>query len=214
MESSAIKHRIIVAGIGPGNPDYMIPAARDAIRGAKALAGGRRALAQFAESGRQHTMVIAGDIPGVMEFVRRELEQHDVVVMVSGDPGYYSLLDALRRYFPHEPIQVIPGISAMQMAFSRLALPWHDAQLVSFHGRRPEAEQLTYQPGRIIGMLTDGRYTSRTIPPILMKQGWPDTAKLHICARLTYEDETICTTTLGKSASLPETGHGILIVEG
>ena len=157
MEASAIKHRIIVAGIGPGNPDYMIPAAREAIRGAKALAGGHRALEQFAESGRQNTMVIAGDIPGVMEFVRRELEQHDVVVMVSGDPGYYSLLDALRRCFPHEPIQVIPGISAMQMAFSRLALPWHDAQLVSFHGRRPAAEQLTYQPGRTIGMLTDGK---------------------------------------------------------
>ena len=214
MESSAIKHRIIVAGIGPGNPDYMIPAAWEAIREAKALVGGRRALEQFAESGRQNTMVIAGDIPGVMEFVRRELEHHDVVVMVSGDPGYYSLLDALRRYFPHELIHVIPGISAMQMAFSRLALPWHDAQLVSFHGRRPAAEQLAYQPGRIIGMLTDGRYTSRTIPPVLMEQGWPDKAKLHICARLTYEDEVIHTTTLGKSASLPEIGHGILIVEG
>ena len=39
---------IIVAGIGPGHPDYMLPAAARAIREAQVLVGGRRALAQFA----------------------------------------------------------------------------------------------------------------------------------------------------------------------
>ena len=64
------------------------------------------------------------------------------MAMVSGDPGYYSLLDALRRDFPAKQIMVIPGISAMQYAFARLALPWHDAVLASFHGRPPAAQDI------------------------------------------------------------------------
>ena len=56
-----------------------------------------------------------------MDFIARELKEHEVVVMVSGDPGYYSLLDALQRNFEQEKIEVIPGISAMQLAFRG----WH-----------------------------------------------------------------------------------------
>ena len=154
-------HRIIVAGIGPGNPDYMVPEALRVIRSAKVLVGGSRALSQFSSGDKeQDTMAIKGDIVAVMDFIAEKLRDNDVVAMVSGDPGYFSLLDALRRYFPEEIIQVIPGISSMQLAFARLALPWHEADLLSFHGRRPAEEKLAYAPGRLLGMLTDGEYNS------------------------------------------------------
>ena len=215
MDTAAMKHKIIVAGIGPGNPDYMVPMARQMIASAMALVGGRRALAQFEQPAGtgQQTMAVTRDIPAVLDFIRTELAKHDVVAMVSGDPGYYSLLDAIRRSFPVEQIQVIPGISAMQLAFARLALPWHDARLVSFHGRQPEDEAIRYIPGAVIGMLTDAQCNSQTIPSILMEHGWPGSAMLHICARLSYEDETIETTTLSEAGQLPAVGHGILIVE-
>ena len=85
-----------------------------------------------------------GRYTGSYEFIGENLARQDVVVMVSGDPGYYSLLDALRRGFPQEAIQVIPGISSFQLAFARLALPWHEAELLSFHGRVPAEGKLTY----------------------------------------------------------------------
>ena len=209
-----IENKIIVAGIGPGNPDYMVPMAYQAIRKAAALVGGRRALAQFAApaGSGQHTMAVTRDIDGVLDFIREELELHDVVVMVSGDPGYYFLLDALRRAFPVERITVIPGISSMQLAFARLALPWHDARLVSFHGRQPQTEEIRYRQGAVIGMLTDTAFTSRTIPPLLMEAGWPASAKLHICTRLSYADERINTITLGQAAEYSEAVSGILVV--
>lgn len=216
METATVNHKIIVAGIGPGNPDYMVPLAKKAIAGAKALVGGRRALAQFAapaESG-QKTLAVTRDIAGVLAFIARELTQHDVVVMVSGDPGYYSLLDALRCNFPVEKIIVIPGISALQLAFARLALPWHDARLVSFHGRRPPESALSYVPGTILGMLTDGAQNSKTIPPLLIAQGWPKDARLHICMRLSYEDEEIRTVSFAEAMELPAYASGILIAEG
>lgn len=207
-----MEHKIIVAGIGPGNPDYMVPEARRAIREARVLVGGRRALAQFAGNSVQEQCAIGADIPAVLAFIRSRLQEDDVVVMVSGDPGYYSLLDALRREFPAEAIRVIPGISAMQMAFARLALPWHEADLWSFHGRVPEEARLLYAPGRMAGMLTDGKYNSHTIPRLLMEKGWPGDAGLAVCSRLSYEDEVIIRTTLAEAENYPVYSHCILVV--
>lgn len=203
-------NEIIVAGIGPGHPDYMLPAAARAIREAEVLVGGKRALAQFARQG-QLTMAVTRDIVAVMEFIRKALAKASVVVMVSGDPGYYSLLDALRRHFPPACIRVIPGISAMQLAFARLSLPWHEALLLSFHGRKPSEESLAYRSHGILGMLTDRTFTSKTIPAVLLAHGWPRETRLFICARLSYEDESIVKTTLAGAGELPETGSCILI---
>ena len=212
-ESAVCRHRILVAGIGPGHPDYMVPAARTAIETAKVLVGGRRALEQFGRED-QRQMAITRDIPEVLAFIRECLREQEVVVMVSGDPGYFSMLDALRREFPIECIRVIPGISAMQLAFSRLALPWHGARLLSFHGRVPEEAELRYEAGAILGMLTDGDYDSHRIPELLLKKGWPETSRLAVCARLSYEDEQVLQTTLREAASLQPVKHGILIVQG
>ena len=205
-----MQNKIIVVGIGPGNPDYIVPKGLKAIRQAKFLVGGRRALSQFAVD-EQETCPITADIQGVMDFIRGKLQQADVVAMVSGDPGYYSLLDALRREFPAEQLTVIPGISAMQYAFARLALPWHDATLASFHGRTPSAEEIAYKPGKILGLLTDSQHNSQTIAQFLMKAGWPSEQPLHICSRLSYEDEEIITATLQEAETLPLYNHCILI---
>ena len=206
-------HKIIVAGIGPGHHDYVLPAALRAIRGAKVLVGGSRALSDFAVEG-QRTMTIRGDIPSVLSFIGDALSESDVVVMVSGDPGYYSLLDALRRTFDENLLAVIPGISSVQFAFARLALPWHDASLLSFHGRRPSDEELSYAPGRVLGMLTDGQNSSRTIPKLLMEKGWPGDTKAAICARLSYGDERVVRTTLAGAVSEKEETHCVLVVMG
>ena len=92
-------HKIIVVGIGPGDPAYLLPKAQKTIENARILVGGKRALADYSHSGAREC-VIGADIPGVLTFIREVLTEDDVVVMVSGDPGYYSLLDALRRTFP------------------------------------------------------------------------------------------------------------------
>ncbi len=208
-----MEYKVIVAGIGPGHPDYVLPAAIRAIREAKVLVGGSRALSDFAQEG-QRTMTIRGDIPAVLTFIREALSESDVVVMVSGDPGYYSLLDALRREFDEECLSVIPGISSVQFAFARLALPWHDASLLSFHGRRPSDAELAYAPGRLIGMLTDTKNSSRTIPKLLMEMGWPKDAKAAICSRLSYEDERIVRTTLAGAVMEKEETHCVMVVMG
>jgi len=207
-----VSHKIIVVGIGPGDSAYLLPKAQKTIENARILVGGKRALADFSHSGAREC-AIGADIPGVLSFIRDALAADDVVVMVSGDPGYYSLLDALRRSFPIGQIEVIPGISSLQMAFARLALPWHEARLASFHGRVPQAKEIAYKEGVLLGLLTDRSNNSRTIAQRLMELGWPSSAELHICSRLSYEDEEIIHTTLAEAASAAEISHGVLVVK-
>lgn len=197
-----MEHKIIIVGIGPGSSEYMIPAALKTIDEAKVLVGGSRAMEQYGKDKGQKQFIIRADMNAVMDFIGRELRTQDVVVMVSGDPGYYSMLDAVRRNFEDKPIKVIPGLSSMQVAFAKLGMPWQEAELVSMHGRSASKEKMVYCPGKIIGFLTDKNNNSRTIPAMLKKMGWPAGAMVAICNRLSYPDEKIIITTIGEATKL------------
>ena len=212
MEVIGLQNKIVVAGIGPGNEDYITPAALKRIREAKFLVGGHRALSEFSTA-NQITCPITRDLDAPIKFIRDKLPLGSVVVMVSGDPGYYSMLDLLRREFPPQSIEVIPSISAMQLAFAKLALPWHSATLLSFHGRQPAQADLKFTAGKVLGLLTDAQFNSATISKLLIDCGWDKNSSVTICARLSYPDEKILTTTLAAAAIAEPVKHCILIVK-
>lgn len=125
-----MEHTLYVVGIYPGNPDYVVPKGIETIKKATVLVGSERALEDFRAPG-QTTYAITGKLSILAEQIQQELVSHDVVVMVSGDTGYYSLLPYLKKKFPNQPIEVIAGISSMTFAFARLGEVWHDADLMS-----------------------------------------------------------------------------------
>ena len=208
-----MEFKIIVVGIGPGAKEYVVPLAIDTIDKAKVLVGGKRALSEFSHEG-QMTFAIKADIKAVMDFIAENLKSSDVVVMVSGDPGYYSLLSALRRNFSLDKIKVIPGLSSVQVAFAKIALPWQEASLLSFHGRIPSEEELIYHEGRIIGMLTDKKFSSAKIAKYLLERNWAKTARAYICSRISYEDEKIISLSLEEASKMEDTASCVMIVEG
>ena len=93
-------HTLIVAGIGPGGRDYILPKALEAIEKAHYLVGGRRALHDYAKEG-QETYPVTGKLSLLSDWLTEKLALGDVVVMVSGDPGFYSLLPWLKKKFPN-----------------------------------------------------------------------------------------------------------------
>lgn len=204
-----MEHKIIVVGIGPGSEDYLLPIAKKTIDFAKVLVGSKRSLSSF-QNKMALTHAITGEIEAALAFIEENLKSQDVVVMVSGDPGYYSFLTALNKRF--SCIEVIPGISSMQLAFARLALPWHDADLISLHGREVDLARLKYSKGRKLGFLTDSKYTSATIASLLLKNDWPQNVQLYACNHLSYENESIVTMTLQEAASTVEYKNCIVVV--
>ncbi|WP_251425078.1 precorrin-6y C5,15-methyltransferase (decarboxylating) subunit CbiE [Veillonella agrestimuris] len=206
-------HTLYIVGIGPGNPEYVVPKGLDIIRQATVLVGSERALEDFQEP-HQKTYAITGKLSLLADQIEAELAEHDVVVMVSGDTGYYSLLPYLKKKFPTYPIEVIAGISSMTFAFARLGEVWHDADLMSFHGRQPEPEQLIYKEGKKMGFLTDPDYNPARIASILIEAGWPKDTRAAALERLSYDDERIVDSTLAVLTELDGFGHSVMVVLG
>ena len=208
-----MEHRLIIVGIGPGAPDYILPAAQRAIAQAEVLAGGRRALDSFARPD-QLTYAVGGDMAGLLQFLREQVATRDVVVMVSGDPGYFSLLETLRRHFPAENLQVIPGLSSFQVAFARIGLPWQNARVLSAHGREPAPAALAYTEGAILSFLTDGKNNPARIAGWLLEKGWPGQADVWLCKNLSYENEAILSVPLVDTAQVGGFDSCVMVVKG
>jgi cobalt-precorrin-7 (C5)-methyltransferase len=204
-------HRITVIGIGPGSPDYLTPIAARAIARATVLVGGRRALAAFAPPGAE-THTIGRDIAAALDYIGRRLADNDVAVLVSGDPGFHSLLPSLSRAFGPGRIDVIPGVSSLQLAFARLAVPWQDAVLVSLHGRDGDQAALAYAPGKKLALLTDAANSPRAIAAGLIARGWPPATAVWLCADLSYPHERIEATDLAAAAGGQGVEHCVMVV--
>ena len=208
-----MEHRLIIVGIGPGSPDYILPAAQRAIAQAVVLVGGRRALESFARPD-QLTYAVGGDMAGLLQFLREQVAACDVVVMVSGDPGYFSLLETLRRHFPAESLQVIPGLSSFQVAFARIGLPWQNARVLSAHGREPEPAAMAYAEGAVLSFLTDGKNNPVRIAGWLLEKGWPGQAKVWLCKNLSYENEAILSVSLADAPQVRDFDSCVMVVKG
>lgn len=206
-------HRLIVAGIGPGGRDYILPKALSAIENAKFLAGGHRALADFAKEG-QETYPITGKLSLLAEWIADALTKGDVVVMVSGDPGFYSLLPWLKLKFPETGIEVIPGISSVQAAYCCIGESWQGGEWLSFHGRVPPEEKLAYAPGKKLSFLTDGEHNPAFIAAYLMGKGWPAETRAAAAEHISYETQHIEEGTLADIAKLPGFPESVMIVLG
>lgn len=203
---------ITVAGIGPGSLDYLLPAAHKAIDQATVLIGSRRALINLVREGQQQ-IVVDGNIAAVLDTIAEVPAYEKVVVLVSGDPGFYSLLAALKERFGSGRLKVIPGISSVQLAFARIGELWHDAVLTSMHGRYAEDSQLAYRQGKKLGLLTDGKHSPSYIACILLERDWPPDTPVWLCENLSYENENILETNLAEVSRVLGFTHSVMVVK-
>lgn len=204
---------IYVVGIGPGSPEYVLPIALKVMRSVPAMAGSSRALQTFSGCD-QETFPIGGKIEAVLDWLEQKAQVNDVAVLVSGDPGYYSLLAALRRRFLAESLQIIPGISSVQLAFARIAEVWQDAELISLHGREVNENFWPYRQGRKVAFLTDRYNCPSAIAARLLKASWPEESKVWLCERLSYEDEKIAALSLAETEQVKGYEACVMVVKG
>ncbi|MFI6206801.1 precorrin-6y C5,15-methyltransferase (decarboxylating) subunit CbiE [Streptomyces sp. NPDC051041] len=121
---------ITVVGTGTG-----APLDEDVLAGAELVVGGRRHLdAVRLPAGAQRVVLgaLAPALDTVAEYVAKE---RPVVVLASGDPGFFGIVRALAERFGTDRLDVRPGVSSVAAAFARAGLPWDDAVVVSAHGR-------------------------------------------------------------------------------
>ena len=105
---------------------------------------------------------------------------------------FFGIGRLLLRAFAAEQLMFYPQPSAIQLAFSRLKLPWQDATLVSVHGRDEQQLVAAIKRGETkIAILTDGVFTPRAIAALITALDFPVRYRLWVCENLGSADEQL-----------------------
>jgi len=182
---------VTVIGVGSG----LNPEAQQLIEKAGVLVGGARQLRRF-ESQVAERIVIGADVASSMAAIRGALARKQrIVVLASGDPLLYGIGATLSRELGPECVKVIPSVSSVQLAFACVQEAWHDAAILSAHGRALAGVIPPALGAAKMAILTDGDSTPAAVAAALTEAGMED-CRAVVCERLGCADERITETTL------------------
>jgi cobalt-precorrin-7 (C5)-methyltransferase len=180
-------NKFSVVGIGPGHPDYLLPISLQAIENAELLIGGRRHLDLFSRLNKKE-LELKGNYDEVFSYIKENCPVQKIAVLVSGDPGYHSLLGRISIIFEQSEYTVFPGLSSFQLAMARIGKTWNDVELISLHGKNLE-DTLNSQKGKMV-LLTDFKNTPKAIADYLLSRGFQG-RNVFIAENLSYSNERI-----------------------
>ena len=164
---------IHVIGMGQGRQD-LTAAHLSLIDSCDVLVGGRRLLELFDTSNKQ-TLPVNADIDGLMDSISRIDEDRMIVVLASGDPLFHGIGSTLIKYFDRERIHIHSNISIVSAAFAAIKEPWHDAKIVSLHGKQPDSFLFSELSDVCkVAFLTDLQKDPRYIATELIEHGFEE----------------------------------------
>lgn len=182
---------ITLVGAGPGSRGSMTLDAVEAVRSADRVVAFPRL--------KESLEFIRKDIVEVRRIseVEDAVGEDHLAVVVSGDPLFYGLAATLKRK-GIEIYRVVPGISSMQYAASKLQIPWHSMAFHSFHGREVDLNLLLNE--KISCVLLDKNYSLTDLSEGLKEKGAD--GLIHGASYLSYENEILETKSIGESFNI------------
>jgi precorrin-6Y C5,15-methyltransferase (decarboxylating) len=181
---------INVVGIGLDGELGLTEQTKQIIARATILCGANRHLSYFAK--HSAFKIPLNNLQQDIDIVIKKATEEQVVILASGDPLFFGLGRLLLSKIPAEQLQFYPHISSIQLAFSKLKVPWQDASLISVHGR--DCDDLIKhlkQGTNKIAVLTDGYNNPVAIAKLYLTLKIPVTYSFYVCANLTLEDAII-----------------------
>ena len=127
-----MKKQVIIAGAGAGSEESRTAALVSAVEEAGLIIGPDRIVRSFAVKGKT---VRSEYRPEVVRQIVDEAQEENILVLVTGDPGFYSAAYGMREKLSDYAPRVLPGISSIAYFSARIGIPYSNALLVSAHGR-------------------------------------------------------------------------------
>lgn len=182
---------INIVGIGLDGGAGLSQSVQKVVEAATVLVGSNRHLSYFPNHSAKR--IVLKDFSEAIAQIRQHYENHEcIVVLVSGDPLFFGLGRLLLSEFPAECLQFYPHLCSVQLAFSRLKIPWQDAKVISVHGRSSEALIKALQQGEEkIALLTDPSNTPGAIAHLIQSLDLPITYKFWVCENLGSPQEKV-----------------------
>lgn len=191
--------RVNIIGIGPGNPDLLTGAARQAIAESNILIGDKRMLSAFAESGKKVYDTIKTS--AIAEIAAQADPEKDVVaVLVSGDVGFFSLAKTISGKLPDCECVRYCGISSLVYFAAKLQMSWDDAKIVSMHGRQQNLVTAVAQNKKVFS-LTGGDNSPQSLCAQLCEHGLGH-VQVYVGENLSYPEEKITSGTAEQISAL------------
>ncbi|MGO9016077.1 MAG: precorrin-6y C5,15-methyltransferase (decarboxylating) subunit CbiE [Dissulfurispiraceae bacterium] len=198
-------NKITVIGIGYKPFDKKtreIVLSSDVIVASKRLLDVFQGYVEF-EDVRDKVMVL-NNINETIEFIRINYKTKKIALIASGDPMFSGIGRRAVDELGKDAVEIIPDLSSIQIAFSRIKEPWDDAFLISLHGGPDPAKRrrLPYEIQEIpllverhnkIAILTDRENNPVEIARILSLSPIAHSLSpmLYVCEKLGYADEKI-----------------------
>lgn len=115
--------KLFVIGVGPGDPNYIIPIAKEKIQISKYIIGYRytlRTIEKFLDKERQQIYEITmKNQESTYQKVYENMQDNECcTVPFTGDVNFSEseVVDRLLEIFGNENVEIIPGISSIQIA--------------------------------------------------------------------------------------------------
>ncbi len=226
-EESNIQKEITLAGIGMGSIGNCTTDVVKSVEKADLLFGAKRMLASFPESKAEKVPLYTAE--EILNYIKNHPEYQRIVVLFSGDSGFYSgakkLADALKKELDANAlkskqnadalnpemnngrtlIKILPGISSVSYLSSKCGISYEDALILSMHGKELVNIAKKVRNHKKIFLLLSGSEDIRFIGQKLQKAGL-DEVKITIGFNLSYEDEKILTMNPEECSTFDEKG--------
>ena len=213
--------QVTLAGFGMGKETLTLEVQR-AIDEADYIFGAERMLESIASECRKYPYYLASDIIPALEKIKEENEKETikVVVLFSGDTGFYSGAGKLLAALKNEGFspKVLPGISSVSALCARIGDNWQDKAIISTHGvdeKKWTGEliaSVTGNAGTIA--ITSGVKDINRIGKLLEKLENDKKGKFTVYAGCNlYGDEKICALDAAGCAELDEEGLYTLMIK-
>lgn len=209
-------NKIFIVGIGPGSSEYLTKKALDVVKNADATVGSTRAIALFDDVNEKIAFNVKDLVEKLELAVDLAIEGKNIAILSTGDPGFSGVLNTVLRIsnekgFDKNNIEVIPGISSLQLAAAKNHIQWDNANIMTFHGRENIKD--------VLDVIDNGKTTialpSRKVKDMaqfLIDNGVDGSRKVTVCERLSYPDERVVNSTLEEIANSEFSYMCILIV--
>ncbi|MFW6036372.1 MAG: precorrin-6y C5,15-methyltransferase (decarboxylating) subunit CbiE [Desulfonatronovibrio sp.] len=163
--------KIYLVGCGPGSREYLTLMACEVANNAEVVVGPQKFIDLF-DSISGLILPVNKDINLILDHIARYSADSNIAVLVSGDPGCFSLSKLIIERFGADNCRVIPGISSVQLGLARIGLAWSNARVLSVHGRKtaPAANTL-FETSPCVILLGD---SLQWLQPVLQHKpsGW------------------------------------------